>query len=115
MRYSKDIYDRDVLVKTAYCFSDRVYVHLDVEGNCYTVTIRSKQLDDHYDYENEFENELLAQQARKIVSVKTKNIRELIAARALSSTIVQLGEELEEEESDYNSADILKDWFEENE
>lgn len=75
----------------------------------------SKQLDDHYDYENEFENELLAQQARKIVSVKTKNIRELIAARALSSTIVQLGEELEEEESDYNSADILKDWFEENE
>ena len=86
-----------------------------VWGNCYTVTIRSKQLDDHYDYENEFENELLAQQARKIVSVKTKNIRELIAARALSSTIVQLGEELEEEESDYNSADILKDWFEENE
>ena len=80
-----------------------------------TVTIRSKQLNDHYDYENEFENELLAQQARKIVSVKTKNIRELIAARALSSTIVQLGEELEEEESDYNSADILKDWFEENE
>ena len=78
-------------------------------------SIRSKQLDDHYDYENEFENELLAQQARKIVSVKTKNIRELIAARALSSTIVQLGEELEEEESDYNSADILKDWFEENE
>ena len=115
MRYSKDIYDRDVLVKTAYCFSDRAYVHLDVEGNRYTVTIRSKQLDDHYDYENEFENELLAQQARKIVSVKTKNIRELIAARALSSTIVQLGEELEEEESDYNSADILKDWFEENE
>lgn len=115
MRYSKDIYDRDVLVKTAYCFSDRAYVHLDVEGNCYTVTIRSKQRDDHYDYENEFENELLAQQARKIVSVKTKNIRELIAARALSSTIVQLGEELEEEESDYNSADILKDWFEENE
>ncbi len=39
MRYSKDIYDRDVLVKTAYCFSDRAYVHLDVEGNCYTVTI----------------------------------------------------------------------------
>ncbi len=72
-------------------FLDRAYVHLDVEGNCYTVTIRSKeQLDDHYDYENEFENELLAQQARKIVSVKTKNIRELIAARALSSTIVQL-------------------------
>ena len=68
-----------------------------IRDSCYTVTIRSKQLDDHYDYENEFENELLAQQARKIVSVKTKNIRELIAARALSSTIVQLGEELEEE------------------
>ena len=99
MRYSKDIYDRDVLVKTAYCFSDRAYVHLDVEGNCYTVTIRSKQLDDHYDYENEFENELLAQQARKIVSVKTKNIRELIFMSNLREV----------------NDDILKDWFEENE
>lgn len=113
MKYSKEIYDKDVIIKAAYCFSDRAYLHLDAEENYYVVTIHSKQENDFCDYENEFENELLAQQARKMIAIKTKNIRELIAARALSSTIVELENELNEEESTYNSTDILKDWFEE--
>lgn len=113
MKYSKEIYDKDVLIKAAYCFLNRAYVHLDTKENYYVVTIHSKQENDSCDYENEFENELLAQQARKMIAIRTKNIRELIAARALSSTIVELEDELQEEESAYNSADILRDWFEE--
>ena len=99
LKYSKEIYDKEVLIKAAYCFLNRVYVHLDAEENYYVVTIHSKQENDFCDYENEFENELLAQQARKMIAFRTKNIRELIAARALSSTIVDLEDELKEEES----------------
>lgn len=115
MKYSKEIYDKDVLMKAAYVFSDRIYIHIDADDGHYLVEFNPKNHNDLCDYYKEFENELLAQQIRKIVSNKTKNIRELIAARALSSTIVELKENSEEEKSDFSSESILKDWFEENE
>lgn len=114
MKYSKEIYDKDVLIKAAYALSDKVYIHIDVDGEYYLVVLSPKNHTDSCDYYKEFENELLAQQTRKIVSSKTKNIRELIAARALSSTIVELKENSEENQADFNSDSILKDWFEEN-
>ena len=46
------------------------------------------------------------------VTNKTKNIRELILARALSSTVIERFEDeiVDEEEPDIN--EILTDWFE---
>ena len=112
MKYSKEIYDKDVLVEAAYSLSDTAYFHLDADEKHYLVEIVPKDPNDSSDYEKRFENELLTQQTRKIVINKTKNIRELIAARALSSTIVELGnEEAETEETGFNAQDILKDWF----
>lgn len=112
MKYSKEIYDKDVLVKAAYSLSDTAYFHLDADEKYYLVEIVPKDSNDHSEYEKRFENELLAQQTRKIVINKTKNIRELIAARALSSTIVELGdEEAEPKDTGFDAKNILKDWF----
>lgn len=115
MKYLKELYDKDVLIKAAYALSDRVYIHIDADDRYYSVEFSTKDQADLCDFDKEFENELLAQQTRKIVSNKTKNIRELIAARALSSTIVELKENTPEEEINFNSDSILKDWFEEDE
>lgn len=42
---------------------------------------------------------------------RTKNIRELIIARALSSTIIDNENDAQIEEYDANIEEILKDWF----
>ena len=115
VKYSKELYDKDVLIKAAYAMSDKVYIHLDVDKDNYLVEFSSKDLNDSNDYNRIFENELLAQQTRKIISNKTQQIRGLITARALSSTIVELKESNESNESGFDSESILKDWFEENE
>lgn len=115
VKYSKELYDKDVLIKAAYAMSDKVYIHLDVDKDNYLVEFSSKDLNDSNDYNRIFENELLAQQTRKIISNKTQQIRGLITARALSSTIVELKESNESDESGFDSESILKDWFEENE
>ena len=57
-----------------------------------------------------FENELIAQENRLIIAEKTRNIRELIVARALSSTMINTGI-TDTDEEEYNADDILQDWF----
>ena len=50
-----------------------------------------------------------------MVTKDTKNIREMIVARALSSTIVNLVKEEEIPQNKYNANDILTDWYDANE
>ncbi len=66
-------------------------------------------IDDNACY-RKFENELIAQQTRYTISRKTKNIREMIVARALSSTMIG---SLDDFTDDYNESEeaVLKDWF----
>lgn len=63
----------------------------------------------------EFENELIAQETRRMIAEQTKNVREMIVARALSSTIVNNVEEdnidLLKNEDTYAAEEILQDWF----
>ena len=63
----------------------------------------------------EFENELIAQETRRMIAEQTKNVREMIVARALSSTIVNKVEEddidLPKNEDTYAAEEILQDWF----
>ena len=51
---------------------------------------------------------------RLCVSDKTKNVRELILARAFSSTIIEDESIQPPAENDYDIDSILTDWFEEN-
>lgn len=66
----------------------------------------------------EFENEMLAQAVRYQVYLQTHTIREILMARAMSSTITGSNTELEKDElpdSIENLDSILMDWFEKNE
>ena len=110
--YSKEVYSREVLLKAAYAFTDVLYIHLDADKEKYKVALRTKTGDSEEDIYEAFENELIAQENRRIISEKTKNIREMIVARSLSSTMVNMDVEDDSEMNDYNADDILVDWFE---
>lgn len=124
VQYSKEFYSKEALLKAAYHFTDRAYIYLGVENNSFFVDFSAKE-DSTFDIEkleNEFKNELLAQVIHQTVSKETTALRELLVARALSSTMID-----ESVPSDVNtdnkpmSADaqdeldaIAKDWFDEN-
>ena len=78
-KYSKDIYTREALMKAAFSFTDLWYIHLSVEENDYVVTILEKEtLHEEEEAYCRFENELLMQENRRIISEKTGNIREML-------------------------------------
>ena len=111
MTFQKEIYPRTVLLKAAFNFTDRAYIHLDSDDKYYIADIENK--DGKFDIsEKEFINEMLIQAARYQVSRDTKNIRELIYARAMASTLIEeeSADSVEENES-VDMTEILKDWF----
>ena len=69
------------------------------------------------DLENAFKNELLAQVIHQTISRQTAPLRELLVARALSSTLVDTADESAGPEQPMTPADqaqldaIAKDWF----
>lgn len=72
---------------------------------------------DRESLENGFKNELLAQVIHQTVSRQTAPLRELLVARALSSTMVDTADETAQPEQPMTPADqaqldaIAKDWF----
>ncbi len=110
-RFSKEIYSKEALLKSAYRFTDIAYLHLDVDQEYYYVTIELKN-NDKVISEKDFQNILLAEMVRLCVSNKTKNIRELVLARAFSSTIIEEIPKEQPPENDFNINEILTDWFE---
>lgn len=114
-KYAKELYAKEVIMKAAYMFTDCAFIHLDVDTGNYLVSMKSKAKESEEILLNRFENELIVQQARYMVTRDTKNIREMIVARALSSTIVNLVKEPETPENKYNANDILTDWYDTDE
>ena len=114
-KYSKEIYSKEALLKAAYAFTDKWYIHLETDDSHYAVQLYSKddlqQITDADSYKK-FENELIAQQTRFVVSKNTRQIREMIVARALSSTMIG---EIEDFADDYDESKdvVMKDWFDE--
>ncbi len=111
-KFDKNLYPKSVLIKSAYSFTDRAYLHLDEDEKYYTVNIEPK--DCSQINIKEFENEMLCQAARYEVYLQTKELRKLTVARALASTVVDESEEKVEEKLNekYDMNLILKDWFE---
>ena len=110
LQYPEEIYPKEVLIKAAFKFLDQAYIHIDKDYGKYIVSITEKE-DSPQITQGEFDNELLAQAARYVISKRTKSIREITLGRAMASTIIE-----EEPESDYiedNTSvnEILKDWF----
>ena len=108
------------LLKAAYHFTDVAFIHLDADIDYYYAELNMKKSGDIIT-EEEFVNELLTQSLRHEVYQETKNIRELLLARAMASSIVadpDVVEEInqtEETEDLYREEEILKEWFSNNE
>ena len=121
IQYDKEFYSKEALLKAAYHFTDRAYVYLGVEDGSFFVDFTAKDgiQFDKEKLENEFKNELLAQVIHQTVSKETTVLRELLVARALSSTMVDEGissdvaeSPMTEDAQDALDA-IAKDWFDE--
>lgn len=119
LRFDKTLYSKIALIKAAYNFTDRAYIHLDVDDKYYLVRCEAKLSEDII-CEKEFLNELLAQSVRHEVYSQTKDIRELLLARAMATSVVYNDERIDnndtgEDEVQYGIEDIIKDWFENDE
>lgn len=119
--YDKEFYSKEALLKAAYHFTDKGYVYLGVENESYFVDFIAKDgvSFDKSRLENEFKNELLAQVIHQTVSKETMVLRELLVARALSSTMVDEDASPDSDESPMTEEtmaeldSIAKDWFDE--
>ena len=121
IKVSKEIYSKEVLLKTAYSFTDKAYLHLSQDADCWIVSwTKMKDLEIN---PMAFENELIAQQLRYELIDKTKDIRKLLLSRAFASSVMELPAEesldfanenkavLFQDDIEENEAEILKGWF----
>lgn len=114
LRFSKDMYAKEALIKAAYQYTPTHYVHLDADDTSFLVELIPKGAANKIDI-NEFKNELLVQMLRTLISKETGHIRELVMARAFASTIVEEPLRVEKSKEDFDLDFVLKDWFENHE
>lgn len=116
MKFRKELYPKVALIKAAYNFTDEAYVHLDVDDKYYYVSLTPKRSDCEVS-EQRFTNEMLAQSVRHEVYQQTKNIRELLLARAMATSVIvdENSIDADDEGEAFLEEEILKDWFSENE
>ncbi|WP_303026600.1 His-Xaa-Ser system protein HxsD [uncultured Faecalibaculum sp.] len=116
-QFHRDLYSKSALIKTAYNFTDRAYIHLDADETYYYVQIAAKKNVDLISFA-EFQNEMLAQSVRHEIYLQTKNIRELLVARTVASSMADIAEvetsSIDEAPTVFSEDLILKDWFSEN-
>ena len=118
LKFKQELYPKEAVMKAAYHFIDRCYIHVDVIDGEYVIEIIKKKESEEDLTEYEFENELLAQAVRYQVYSQTHTIREILMARAMSSTITGSGTEYEKASCPENLdslENILEDWFDKNE
>lgn len=115
LSFSKELFPKVALLKAAYAFTDKAYLHLDADQAYYYVDITPKE-NEIPNLQQLFENELLCQCVRHEVYLQTKTIRELLTARAMASTVVEtpIADESKVIAGTADESDILTDWFEKN-
>lgn len=116
----KNLFDGETVMKAAFAFIDRAYIHVTEDKTHWFVNIELKDKEKNNQIPKEFENELLVQAVRLNVYNKTHVIREIVLARAMTSSIVDQDdpiERIEAEQKDISDEElntILKDWFDSN-
>lgn len=115
----KNMFRKDSIIKAAFAFVDKAYIHIEEDDSNWIINMDLKDnIIDSNKIPAEFENELLIQEVRLNVYNKTHILRELLLARALTSTFVDSEDSLEriqcsqvddipEDELEH----ILMDWF----
>ena len=112
-KFKKELYSKTALLKAAYNFTDKAFVHLDADDYYYLVELEMKEGEQPV-MEKELTNEMVAQIVRHEIYLQTKNIRELMLARAMATTVIaqEDSEQFVSDETDeYSEDEILKDWF----
>lgn len=107
-------------MKTAYLFLDRAYLHITENEDTWTVHFSAKGAELPADIGEEFENALIAQAVRSVVYQKTHHLREMLLARAMTSSVIDAEDPLKKIEADQQTDEeelsgILEDWFEKHE
>ena len=109
IRYKKELYSKSVLFHTCYRFTEHTYIHLDVDETDYIVSIQAKETDDKKDYVALFSNQIIEEASREDIMEKTKNIRQILFARAMASSVIF--EDKDEENLYADDKSAMKDWF----
>lgn len=118
LRFNRELYPKEAVMKAAYHFIDNTYIHVDTIDKYYLIELKPKKNVNLSTIALEFENEMLAQTVRFQVYSQTHVLREILMARAMSSTITGGVTELETgtlPDNLDNLESILTDWFEKNE
>lgn len=114
LKFAKELYSRVALIKAAYNFTDLAFIHLDADSQYFYADLKMKDSADPIS-EDEFVNEMLTQSVRHEVYQQTKDIRELIVARAMATSVVYKSRKTAEQEAtperEHTEDEILKDWF----
>lgn len=116
IKYPSSIYPKEVLIKAAFRFIDRAYIHIDCENDEFIVSITPKDQETEIK-SGDFDNEMILQAARYTILMQTKTIREITLGRAMASTIIEKrvmdeSNEIELDMDQFDADSILKDWFE---
>lgn len=113
IKLSEEIYPKESILKAAYKFSADYQIYLDKKGGYYLLEVETADGNSISDpgLEHEIRKELLAQAARHAVVQQTQELRNIIVARALASTIIDDHDGGYVSEEDMKAEDILTDWF----
>ena len=110
LSFSKSIYGKIPLLKAVYQFTDQIYFHLQQNQENWIVTWRSKE---GVNLSPEvFENELIRQQLREELLKENQQLRTVLLARALASTVVEIPDTFKGEAPSFSADSVLKGWFE---
>ena len=125
--FSKELYSKEALLKTAFFFADKAYLHLSQTQELWVVEITPKP--DVTVCLQDFENEMIRQETQITILRKNADLRKMILARALASTILGSADndtlesysansrsinslhDIEKGSSDFTETDILRSWF----
>lgn len=110
LQYSRRLYSKNALFRACYKFTDDAYIHLDADRDNYMVTIIPKSDYDKTNYALELANQMIEETNREIVIEQTKNIRQILFARSMASTVVY-DDDLPETDADVSDKSAMKDWF----
>jgi len=113
VKFTKELYPKEAVLKAAQFFTDKYYMSLDIDEQYYYVDIQPIDGEIEKDIEKQFANEVLTQSARFKVMQETKGIRELILGRALASTIIDDSDTGFVDDENIHAEDILNSWFDE--
>lgn len=121
---SKELYPLITIKKAIANYLDNVYIKLEDVNNNVLLKIQLKNENDNFKkIVGEFYNELLRESLRYDIANETKNLRELIIARALYTTCIDVeGENIEEinttknekYEEEFDINEIAVNWFDSN-